>query len=221
MLDDALNNLIKHKQPYNLEFKIKTRDTGEIKDIHSIAQYDKRRKILFGVIQDITSRKQTENILRASEERYHSIFRNSLTAVLLTTLNGKILAANPEACRIFNRTEEELCSLRREDIIDMTDPRTSLAIEECERTGKYNGELTFVKKDGVKFTGLLVSNIFLDKSKNKQISIAIYDITGQKHIEEELHQLNRSLQAISNCNQTLLRAVDAIPVKRDLPYHLR
>ena len=43
MLDDALNNLIKHKQPYNLEFKIKTRDTGEIKDIHSIAQYDKRR----------------------------------------------------------------------------------------------------------------------------------------------------------------------------------
>ena len=90
----------------------------------------------------------------------------------------------------------------------MTDPRTSLAIEECERTGKYNGELTFVKKDGAKFTGLLVSNIFLDKSKNKQISIAIYDITGQKQTEEELHQLNRNLQAISNCNQTLLRAVD-------------
>jgi PAS domain S-box-containing protein len=208
MLDDALNNLIKHKQPYNLEFKIKARDTGEVKDIHSIAQYDKRRKILFGVIQDITSRKQTENILRASEERYHSIFRNSLTAVLLTTLNGKILAANPEACRIFKRTEKELCSLRREDIIDMTDPRTSLAIEERERTGKYNGELTFVKKDGAKFTGLLVSNIFLDKENNEQISIAIYDISGQKQTEEEMHRLNRRLRAISNCNQTLLRAVD-------------
>ena len=135
---------------------------------------------------------------------------------------AKYLRRNPEACRIFNRTEEELCSLRREDIIDMTDPRTSLAIEECERTGKYNGELTFVKKDGAKFTGLLVSNIFLDKSKNKQISIAIYDITGQKQTEEELHQLNRSLQAISNCNQTLLRAVDEQSLLNEyLPYHLR
>jgi PAS domain S-box-containing protein len=208
LLDNALNNLIRHKQPYNLEFKIKTRDTGEVKDIHSIAQYDKKRKILFGVIQDITCRKQTENILRESESRYHSIFRNNITAVLVTTLNGKILTANPEACRIFNRKEEELCSLRRDDVIDMTDPRASIAIEERERTGRYKGELTFVKKDGSKFPGLLVSNIFLDKENNEQICITIYDMTPQKQTEEELRQLNRRLRAISSCNQTLLRAVD-------------
>ncbi|MFB3897397.1 MAG: GAF domain-containing protein [bacterium] len=36
----------------------------------------------------------------------------------------------------------------------------------------------------------------------------IQDITDRKRAEEELYHLNRELHAISNCNQTLLRAVD-------------
>jgi PAS domain S-box-containing protein len=208
LLDTALKNLIKKNLPYDLEFKIKTTDTGEIKDIHSIAEYDKERRILFGVIQDITSRKRTEDILRESENRYHSIFENNISAVLLSAPDGKILAANPEACRIFGRTEDELCLLGRESVVDITDPRLNSAIEERTRNGKFKGELTLIRKDGTKFPALIAGNTFLDKEGNEQITIAVNDITDQKRADQELRQLNRELRAVSSCNQTLLHAVD-------------
>jgi len=77
LLDNALHNLISNNEPYNIQFKIKTKDTGEIKDIHSIAEYDKEKKILFGVIQDITERKKAEDALMHS---------NSFNALLIQTI---------------------------------------------------------------------------------------------------------------------------------------
>jgi PAS domain S-box-containing protein len=206
VLDNALKNLIENNQPYNLEYKIRTTGTGEIKYIHSIAEFDKEKNIIFGIIQDITYRKQTEDILRESEERYHSIFENSINAVLLTKPDGSILAANPEACRIFDRTEEELCLLGRESVVDITDPRLYASLEDREREGRFKGELTLLRKDGTKFPALLATNVFRDKEGKKQTSMVITDITDQKRIEKELHQLNRQLRAIGNCNQILLRA---------------
>ncbi len=50
-LDNALKNLIEDNKPYDVEFKIKTADTGEIKDIHSVATFDRENKIVFGITQ--------------------------------------------------------------------------------------------------------------------------------------------------------------------------
>jgi len=60
LLDQALRNLINEGHPYDVEFKIRRPDTDEIVDIHSVAEYDKQRNVVFGIIQDITERKQSE-----------------------------------------------------------------------------------------------------------------------------------------------------------------
>ena len=67
LLDSALTDLIKNDKPYDIEFKIKTTDTGEIKDIHSVAVFDKEKRIVFGIIQNITERKNIEEALKKSE----------------------------------------------------------------------------------------------------------------------------------------------------------
>ena len=65
--------------------------------------------LLLGVLMVNRLRsEQVEKTLRESEDRYRSLFDNSIDAVLLTAPDGRILAANPEACRIFGRTEEEM-----------------------------------------------------------------------------------------------------------------
>lgn len=64
MLNEALINLINKNKPYDVEFKIKTVDTNEIKDIHSVAVYDKEKNTLFGIIQDVTERKKIEEKYR-------------------------------------------------------------------------------------------------------------------------------------------------------------
>ncbi|WP_406661388.1 PAS domain-containing sensor histidine kinase [Methanolobus sp. ZRKC3] len=63
MLDKTLKELIKQNQPYNIQFKIKRENDGQIRDIHSIARYYKERNVIIGTIQDITKLKQAENAL--------------------------------------------------------------------------------------------------------------------------------------------------------------
>jgi PAS domain-containing protein len=57
---------------------------------------------------------QSEETLRESEERCRAFFENSIDAVLLTAPDGTIYEVNPEACRIFGMTEEEI--IRGEEI---------------------------------------------------------------------------------------------------------
>jgi two-component system, cell cycle sensor histidine kinase and response regulator CckA len=68
MLDDALMGLIKENRPYSVEFKIQRPDTGEIIDIYSIAEYNRDRNVVFGVIQDITERKRLETQLMHAQK---------------------------------------------------------------------------------------------------------------------------------------------------------
>ncbi len=73
VLDKALNDLVKRGIPYNLEFKIRRKTDGKVRDIQSIAEYDRERGVVFGIIQDITSKKDAERDLRASENRYKTL----------------------------------------------------------------------------------------------------------------------------------------------------
>ncbi|HUI30579.1 MAG TPA: PAS domain S-box protein [Candidatus Acidoferrales bacterium] len=62
-MDDALKNLLEKNEPYDIEFKIRAADSGDIKDIHSIAMFDREKRVVSGVIQDITERKRYEEEL--------------------------------------------------------------------------------------------------------------------------------------------------------------
>ena len=60
MLNEALRELIEEDRPYNVEFRIRRPDTADIVDIYSVAEYDRDRNVVFGIIQDVTDRKRAE-----------------------------------------------------------------------------------------------------------------------------------------------------------------
>lgn len=94
LLDKSLNDLIAYGVPYDIEFRIKRVNDGAILDIHSIADYDKEHQIVFGVIQDITERKQTEKALIIAKEqaeesdRLKSAFLANMSHEIRTPMNG-------------------------------------------------------------------------------------------------------------------------------------
>jgi PAS domain S-box-containing protein len=144
--------------------------------------------------------KQLADELQESENRYLAVFNNSIEAIFLTIPDGRILVANPEACRIFGRTEEEICQIGRAGLVDQTDPRLQPAMEERARTGRFRGELTFVRKNGTKFPGKISSSIFKDRDGNLMTSIIIRDITVSRQAEEaqramelKFHTLHQSM----------------------------
>ncbi|MBN2763180.1 MAG: response regulator [Bacteroidales bacterium] len=92
MMDAALDDLINGNKPYNIEFKIRKVDTGEIIDIHSVAEYDREHKILYGSIQDITDRKKIEEQLLTKNRDFSKLFMISLR--LLESIDKKELLCN-------------------------------------------------------------------------------------------------------------------------------
>ena len=59
-----------------------------------------------------------------------------MDAILLTSPDGTIQAANPAACAMFQWTEGELLNKGRDLIVDATDSRLPEAMEEQNRTGQ-------------------------------------------------------------------------------------
>jgi PAS domain S-box-containing protein len=152
--------------------------------------------------QHLVLTRRAETQLRESEQRYRQLFENSLDAILLTAPDGIVFAANPAACGIFRRTESEIKQIGRAGVVDANDPRLAIALETRARTGKFHGELTFLRRDGTTFPGEISSSLFLDQEGRPRTSMIIRDITERKRAEEAIKashdRLDQILESISD-----------------------
>ena len=155
---------------------------------------------IFGAIatlEDITARKQIEEELRASEERYRTLFENSMDAILLTGPGGQIFHVNPATCEMFQWTEEELCAMGRKGIMDLSDTRLTMLLNERGIKGKSRKELTHVRKDGSKFPTVVSSAVFIDKDGKERATTIIHDVTQLKQGEESLRRAKEEAERLS------------------------
>ncbi len=182
---------------------------------------DEAGKISGGVwiATDITDRKRAETevlelqerLYRESKELFNVVFINSMDAVILASEDGKILEANPAACRLFGCECNELLKKTRDDVVDLEDPRYQELMRLRERTGKVMGELRYVRKDGSKFEGEMASAVF-PVDGNRMVSVIIRDITERKQLESDredfaamvTHDLKSPLVSIIGYSELLL-----------------
>jgi len=152
-------------------------------------------EIIIALALKTLKEKEAKNALNESENKYQQIFDATYDAMLFTDPNGNIIDVNPATCRMFGRTKEEIIQIGRSGIMDTSDPRLVLAIEERKNKAKVvNFELFCVRKNGEKFPAELTSSIFIDKEGNERTSMIIRDITERKQKEEELKNTKESLE---------------------------
>ena len=125
---------------------------------------------------------------------YGLLFHNSLDGIMLTAPDGRILDANPAACRILGRTREQILEEGRAGVIDHTDPRVEAYVAERRRSGKVHGELIARRTDGSLFPIEFSSVVFPGPEGDARTCLIIRDISARKTAEEERERLIQQLR---------------------------
>ena len=132
--------------------------------------------------------------LQRSEQRFRQVFQTSIDGILLTAPDGRILSANPAACRMLGYDESGLRALGPGGPIDPADPRWPSALAERASAGRFSGELNFLRQDGSSMPGEVSSALFEDSYGHKRGSLVVRDITERKHSEDLLRDYAEQLE---------------------------
>jgi PAS domain S-box-containing protein len=175
------------------------RKDGSLFDVemHGVPMHYQGRPHVLVIVRDVTSRRQAEDRLRASEERYRLLFEMESDAIVLVDVETlQHLDVNRAAVELYGYSRGELLALKSTDL-SAEDEKTRSAMQK----GAAQAGMGFVrvplryhrKKDGTVFPVEITANFFALHGRRIMLA-AIRDITERKQAEEARAQLEAQLR---------------------------
>lgn len=208
----AVENTIKGRGPYNIEYRIVRPDNSErtVEAQGEVTFRDGKAAKIAGTIQDITERKQAEKLLRESEERYRSFVQHFQGIAYQSDLDFNFDFFHGAAESITGYRKEELVGegLKWDWIIHPRDISRIYENNEKMRSGKaYSSELEYriVRKDGrTRWVKEFIQSISDISGKPFRIYGAIYDITETKLAEAKLKKAKEEAETANRAKSEFL-----------------
>jgi ammonium transporter len=168
-----------------------------------------REPFYTGTFRDITERKRAEAALRAAEEKFRSIFENSLEGIFQTTPDGHYLSANQSLAKIYGYASTD-------DLINaLTDIARQLYVEpgrrdEFRRLMEQHGavsdfESQVYRRDGTMIWIAEYARAVRDTSGSLlYYEGSVIDISERKQAEEELRHAKEAAEAANKAKSAFL-----------------
>lgn len=173
----------------DLEFECRiVRADGAVRWIWALGtiQRGTDRPRMFGLVNDITGRKNAEAEVRRSEERFRLLFEQATDAAFVHDLEGRFIQVNERACESLGYTREELLSMKVSDVEQNLVPGGFAELwTYISRTGlpkKVEG--VHRRKDGSTFPVEVNVGRF-EGGEGRAILALVRDLTGRKRAESE------------------------------------
>ena len=150
-------------------------------------------------LTDITTRKEFEERLQASERRYRELFEKVQEGVFVSTVGGRFVDCNQAFLDMLGyETKEELLQIYIPTDLYVNPEDRKVLQERIERDGYIKDwEVEFKRKDGSKITVLHTAHALRDEGGRivgyEGMSV---DITERKRLEEELRASNEFLRSL-------------------------
>ncbi len=137
--------------------------------------------LISGVMSDITERKQAEESLQRSEERFRSLIEQASDGIFVADLEGNYTEVNTSGCEMLGYTRDELLGMKVSDLIRPEDYLRFDALRESLSKGESHMDEWLLKhKDGHCVPTEVSTRIFPD---GRWHAIA-RDITERKRQEQ-------------------------------------
>jgi PAS domain S-box-containing protein len=181
------------------------------------------------IIRDITERKQMEQALRASEQRFRQTFDYAPIGMAMVGLDGRFLAVNPANCRLTGYSQAELDRMTFRDITypdDLDREAHWLSALDARPDGCNVLEKRAVHKDG-RILCLSINRTLVRSADGHPLYILsqTQDITERKEAVARIKKLSLLKAAILETNRAIIhgrspaevyRAVCAACVEQEL-----
>lgn len=168
-------------------------------DTNKIPLHDDANNVvgILGTYENITRRKQMEQDLRDSEERFRTLIE-SLRVGILIHQQGQFRYANPAAVELTGYSPDELLDLTFEQLIHPD----YLALVQERASRRYEGKLVperydvkIIRKNGEE-RWVDINNRMIDFDRIKSIIVTALDITEHKHMEDVLRSRERQFRTL-------------------------
>jgi PAS domain S-box-containing protein len=196
-------------------FRIKS---GETRTLLFSAEIIKigNKSCMLSVNSDITERKQTEEALKQSEEKYRELINTSTDAIVSADQNMRIIIWNKGAEKLFGYTEKEMLGQSVMKIVPkMTHKEMVDGYAQFSKTGVSDienqiFEVAGIRKDG----GEVPVELSMSTRKAGDMYIAtgiMRDITVRKEAEEKLRKIDKmKSEFLSNVSHELRTPLQSI-----------
>jgi PAS domain S-box-containing protein len=153
--------------------------------------------LAWGVLRARTRQHQALQQIALKEARYRWLFEHMLDGVLGLDLNGQVRAANPAACALLGRSQDDLlgASLWRLGVEEAPSETDWLA--RLLRTGHVREERRFARADGSVFDAEVSAALPLAPAGQPDplVTVVLRDISSRRQTEEAQHRQALAEQA--------------------------
>jgi PAS domain S-box-containing protein len=190
---------------YGLEYEMVRKDGSHfIASVNGKIGYDEQGRFAqtHCILADITERKQAEEGLRASEQRYRLLFERNLAGVFRTSVDGRILDCNEAFARLYGySSREEILSCQAWELYHDPADREAFIASLKNQHELTNVEYCLRRKDGSS-VWVLENSTLLEGEDDAPAVIegTSIDITERKRAEEALRLSQEMFQKAFNAS---------------------
>jgi PAS domain S-box-containing protein len=190
---------------------------------------DGRPRLVLGVVEDLTGRKQAEEAVRRSETQLRAIFDTAAIGIALADGGARLLRMNGAMQRILGYSLDELNALGFPSITHPDDRHIETALFEdmvAGRRDSYTAEKRNIRKDGVTIWTSVSSTVVRDDVGAPLYYVGLVeDISDRRLLQEQLLQsqkmesIGRLAGGVAHDFNNLLTAIMGYTemLRQDLP----
>lgn len=197
-IEQLINDAIDKQESFTFECQIIT-VSGNLRWIWLFGAFDTSRsgkaKYLSGVVQDITERKQTELLLKDSEQKFRNIFEFSPIAIGIEDMeNERLFDVNASWLRLFGFSREEVIGKRSTELglYQHPEDHDQIAQDLREHGRVFNRPFKLQKKSGDR-VNVLYSAEYVTMNAQTSLLVMITDITIQELQQASISMLEKAV----------------------------